>query len=486
MGISLYTSREILRILGVEDFGIYTLVGGIVLLFSILNNAMSSATQRFLNIEIGARNLLKVRKIFSMSINIHTIIALLILILAETVGIWVLNTKLNIPADRMHAANIVYQISIVITLLEVIRVPYHAVVLAYERMLFFAVTGICQSIAKLFVVLSLVWFESFDKLLIYSFLLLLVVVVNNIVFFYYCVKSFASQVNYLFERDNMLFKQLLSFSSWSLLGQAAVLGSTQGVNILLNIFFGVVANAALGVANQVYGALFAFVSNAQVAFNPQVIQRYSNGDKFGHIQLVLQASRFSFFLFAIVCCPILIGTDYVLSVWLSSVPIYADDFVKIILLSALINSLAGPLWMSAYAVGNIKKYQIILSILTFLSLPIGYIFLKIGYNPSIVLIVKLIVELCVFIFRVFYFKLTLDVEKKVLISYITDTLPIFLILIAMAWLSNLIHVDSLGMFLWYSLISTLFVLIVTLLYGVKKQELIIVSNLVKSRVNETV
>lgn len=277
MIVSLYTSRVVLNILGVEDYGIYNVVGGVVVLFSFLNNAMASATQRFLNFELGRGDVLEVKRIFSISMTSYICIALLVLFLSETVGLWFFNTQLNIPSSRIDAASWVYQMSIFTFCFSILRIPYNASVIAYERMSFFAYISIIEVLMKLLIVYLLV-LGSIDKLILYAILIFVVTVLVNAIYQFYCKHMFEI-CTYSFFWDKILFKKIIGFSGWSLFGSLANMSAQQGVNFLLNIFYGVTVNAAVGIANQVSSAIYAFISNFQTAFNPQLIKSYASGEK---------------------------------------------------------------------------------------------------------------------------------------------------------------------------------------------------------------
>ena len=297
MLVSLYTSRIVLNTLGVEDYGIYNIVGGVVILFSFFNNAMSNATQRFLSFELGQNNSVQLKRTFSMIINVHIGIAFLIFLLAETVGLWFLNTHINIPTERMKAANWVYQFSIFTFLINIIRVPYHATIVAYEKMSFYAYLSIIEVLLKLGVVF-LIQISPLDKLIFYGFLIFVVSVLILLVYKIYCNKNFDA-ANYNFFWDTKLFKTLISFSGWSLFGSAANVSSKQGTDILLNIFYGVMVNAAMGIANQVNNAVNGFVQNFQTAFKPQIVKSYAANETDYLIRLIFQTSKFSFFYFIV-------------------------------------------------------------------------------------------------------------------------------------------------------------------------------------------
>ncbi|WP_029904691.1 lipopolysaccharide biosynthesis protein, partial [Prevotella sp. 10(H)] len=423
--VSLYTSRVVINTLGIEDFGIYNIVGGIVVLFSFLNGAMSSATQRFLNFELGKNNLDGVKRIFSISMTSYILIAFIVIILAETIGLWFLNTQINIPEDRIVAANWVYQFSLLTFCANLIRVPYNATIIAYERMNFYAYTSIVEAVLKLGVVFLLMKSE-FDRLIFYAFLIFVVTLLVALYYRIYCGRNFET-ARYKVLWDKKLFGQIMSFSGWSLFGSVANMGTQQGISIVLNLFYGVTINAAVGVANQVTNAIYNFISNFQTAFNPQIVKLYASDSKDDFLSLIFKASKLSYFLFIFISIPILICTDFILEKWLVIVPEYASEFCRLIILFLLIEAIGGPLWMSVQATGKIATYQIIMSVLIFLNLPISYIALKMGYSPSSVWVVRIIMNLIIYVFRIFYLKnkiqlLTLLYFKKVILRSIVVTL----------------------------------------------------------------
>ncbi|MFD1771626.1 lipopolysaccharide biosynthesis protein [Sphingobacterium suaedae] len=483
MGIALYTSRAVLQTLGVRDFGVYNLVGGVVVLFSFLNNAMSSSTQRFLNIGIASKDSKRVGQIFSMSLNIHFLIAITILVLSEIVGLWLLNHQLNIPKERLLAANLVFQFSIATTFVGVLKVPYDAIILARERMSFYAVVGIIQAVARLAIVMSISMSITQDRLIVYAFLMMILDVFSSIAFFVYCKLNFGYQVHYRFEKSKELFRSLISFSSWSLLGQVSVVGSSQGMGMILNVFAGVVVNAALGIAGQVSGAVYNFISSAQMAFNPQIVQTYAENKHERHVKLVLQASRFSFFLFAILCIPVLLGTDYILTLWLgANYPQYSVGFTRLIILTSVLTSLAGPLWMSAYAVGNIKRYQFCVAAVNLAVLPIAYLVMLYKRDPFLVMGAKLLLDMLLLIFRVYYFKSRLLIKNSVLMLYVRRILPLFVMVFALAPLSEFISINGLGDLLIYSLCCEAVVCGYVFFWGLRRSEVANILTLVKSKI----
>ncbi len=391
MGVSLYTSRIVLNTLGVEDFGIYNVVGSVVIMFSFLNSAMSSATQRFLTIEIGKKDYEALKKVFSMSVNIHALIALIALILAETAGLWFLNTRLVIPEARMEAANWVYQASILAFMLAVMGVPYNAIIIANERMNVYAYVSIIEVILKLVIVFALFWVD-YDKLKLYAILVFCVAAIVWLLYKSYCKRNF-TETNYNFVWDKSLYRTMMSYACWNLFGNVAGVTSTQGINILINLFFGPGVNSSRGIAYQVNGAVSGFVSNFQMAINPQIFKSYAVNDRKYMHQLIFQGSKYSFFLLFFIALPILMETETILRWWLKIVPEYTVIFCKLVLIDALISCISGPLMAAAQATGKIKTYQAVLGGLALLILPISYALLKNGYPPQITIYVSIIISI---------------------------------------------------------------------------------------------
>ena len=399
MVVSLYTSRVILRALGVEDFGLYNVVGGVVILFSFINNAMVASTQRFLNFEIGRNNVDEAQNVFSACLNIHIIIAILFLILSETVGLWFLNNYIQIPNSREMAANWVYQFSIISTILGIIRSPYNAAIIAHEHMSFYAYVSIVEVLLKLVIVYLVCQFA--DRLVAYAFFLMVVSLIILGAYYVFCRKKY-SICKYKFEHNKKRYLSLASFSAWSLFGSMANVTVSQGVNIILNIFFGVAVNAAMGIANQVNAAVYQFVNSFQTAFNPQIVKSYAANDKVYFTNLIMNTSRYSFLLLSLLSFPVYICCPEILKIWLGTPPEYAVEFCRLMLLFSLIDAIQGPLWMAVQAIGNIRNYQILISVLVLLNLPITYIFLISFKKPEIALIVRVSINIITAAARVLY------------------------------------------------------------------------------------
>ena len=411
MAVTLYTSRVVLNVLGVEDFGIYNVVGGIVVMFSFLNGAMATSTQRFLSFSLGKNDQEQVARVFSMSMTTHISIALIVLLLAETFGLWIFYRYLNIPPERMGAAQWVYQLSVLTFCISIIRVPYNAGIIAYERMSFYAYISIVEVCLKLGMVILLQYLGS-DKLILYALLMALTTGIVTFIYKLYCCKTF-SVCRYHYFWDKHLYKELISFSGWSLFGSAANVGVQQGINILLNVFFGVVTNAALGIANQVSSAVSQLVGNFQTAFNPALVKSYASGDYSYFVRLIFQTSRFSYFLLFIIALPLYLCMPFVLKVWLDIVPEYTVVFCRWMLVFVMIDAVSAPLWISVQAIGKIRSYQLLMSALIFLNIPLSWLLLRLGKDAEWVMQVRVGINLLTFICRIIYLQ-----KRKVISSYL--------------------------------------------------------------------
>lgn len=481
MGITLYTSRVMLKVLGVEDFGIYNVVGGVVVLFAFLNTVMSSATQRFLSYDLGCMDFTQMRKTFSVSMTVHLYIVLAIILLSETVGVWFLNTQMDIPAERMTAANWVFQFSVVNCCLKTIRVPYNATIIAYEKMSFFAYMGILEVVLGLLAVYVLLWLPA-DKLALYAGLVCLVSLLVLLFYKLYCNRRFETS-RYRFCRDRALFGRLMSFSGWSMFGGVATLGSQQGVNILLNVFFGVTVNAAMGIATQVGQGVYSLVSSFQTAFNPHMVKLYAQQEKEAFIDLTVRSSKISFYLLFILALPLMLNMDSVLRVWLGDVPPYAGQFCRLTIVYFLIGSVSSPLSLSVQATGDIKRYQMIVSLLMITIIPLGYLVLKLGFNPGSVLVVKVAVIFLTYIVQVFLLRTHIGLPVR---KYLKETLlvPCISMLIAVPlplWVYG--RTSGTTAFLLSGALSVLTVGLSAWLIGMNRSERLFVKKAVRSKLH---
>lgn len=398
--VSLYTSRVILKVLGIDDYGIYNLIAGFVTFLTFISNSLVSAMQRYFNVALGKNDLQNYRDVFSMSINILVLFSCLILILGETVGLWFVMKHLNIPPNRYEASIIVYQFSLLTFVANTLRTPFHASIIAHERMSFYAYISLAEVFLRLGMVFLLTIMPG-DHLIMYSIVYLFVIVLVNAIYMIYCRNKF-QVCSYKYKKDKELFKDLLNFSGWSLMGQASVVVKNQGEAIFINKFFSVAANAAMGVATQVAGALELFVSNFQTAFNPQLIQSYASKDLDIHKKLLFRASKFSYFLLLIFLIPVVTHIDFILNLWLAEVPKYTNYFVAFILISYLFNAIGTPFVTSLFATGAIKRYQISLGIIFLSGLTIVYFALFFGAEPYSVSIVAIFIQMVLLVFRLYF------------------------------------------------------------------------------------
>ena len=390
MGISLFTSRVILQTLGVEDYGISSVVGGVISMFTFINAAMVSSTQRYLNFELVRDDANQLRSVFSTSLQIHALIALAIIVLSETVGLWFLNEKLVIPEARMTAAMWVYQCSILSCAVSIMSTPYNAVIVAHEKMSAFAYISILDVSLKLLVVYLLVVLP-FDKLIILAVLNLLVQLFIRYIYTIYCHRHFPESY-FQFRFNKTLFKEMFGFAGWSFWGNLAAILYTQGLNMMLNIFFGPIVNAARGIAVQVQSAVQQFVGGFQTALNPQITKNYASNNLPQMHSLMFRSARFSFLLLFFLSLPVLMETNFILTLWLKTVPDDAVIFTQIMICISLIYTTANPCVIANQATGKVKIYQMVVGGILLLILPISYVVLKLGAPAYSVFIVHFCIE----------------------------------------------------------------------------------------------
>lgn len=486
MAASLYTSRVVLDVLGVDDYGIYNIIGGVIVLFSFLNTALLQATQRFLNYELGKGNDKSLNLYFCMSMNSYIILSIIFFILAETIGLWFVNTQLNIPDERMAAANWVYQLSVLTFIINLIRVPYNATIVAYEKMVFFAYLSLLEAVLKLILV-YLLFIISFDKLIFYAFLCLFIALIITFIFKIYCNHNF-NITKYKYIWDGKVFRQLFSFSSWSLFGSLSNVLASQGLNIIVNIFYGVAINAALGIANQVSASITQFVSNFQVAFNPQIVKLYAVKEFKALNNLVFRSSKLSYYLLFIIAFPIILKMDAILEIWLVDVPEYTAVFAKLMLVFMLIDALNGPLWMYSQATGKIRNYQIMVGVLVFLNIPLIYFALKLSFPVwtiwGIRILVNIIVSIARYIFmkKVYLFPIK-DYLKSVIVTIVVVTVVILPVPI---YVSNHLHINVWIDIIFTTLISVVVSIIAIYCFGLTKDEKNTIILFIRSKISKMI
>ena len=483
MLIALYTSRVILKNLGVEDYGLYNVIGGFVSLLSVVVSGLTTSIQRFLSYEIGSGNRDNLRNVFSVSFYTVLGLVFIVIILAETLGLWFVNNKLNIPDGRSVAANFIYQFSIISFSISLMRIPYLAILVSHERMTVFAFIGIFDAVLKL-IIASALAFTNSDRLILYGGLMILVSVITFSTYKFICAKDYPeSRLKVIM--DKSLLKRIFSFSSWTLLGQGAMVCANQGNNMLINIFHSVSANAASGIGNQVNAALTSLTHNFFSAYQPQITKSYAAKEYKSTLQLVYSSTKLSFFLTFLVAVPILFNLDDVLKIWLGTVPEFTNIFCLIFITSSIVNSFGNPCWTAIFASGNIKMLQILSAILYFFDIILVYLFFSKGLPPYYAPLAKLLIDCFITLLRIF-------IAKKFVVQfsvrcYIKKVLvPIVLtasIIISIGYFLFVI-VDTTALKIVFTLILVITSLVVSYFIGLSGDEKETVDNFVKRILNK--
>lgn len=444
MGVTLYTSRVILKVLGVEDFGIYNVVGGVVMMMSFFNSSLTTATQRFLNFEMGKGNKEDLKKIFSISLICYFLIAIVVFIIAETVGLWFVHNKLIIPDNRLQAAIIVFHISIMIFVFNILTTSYSAVIIANERMDFYAYVSIVEVVLKLILVYVLTLFHT-DKLIVYGVLMLFVSILTYLIYWKYCTKHFA-ECCFIWDWDVRLLKRLFSFSGWMLIGTMTNLLSTQGVNMLINIYFGPLLNAARAIAIQVNGAISSFAVNFMTATRPQIVKSYAQQDYEHMYKLVFSSSKLSFGLLFLLSLPVLLDTEYLLKLWLNQVPDHVVVFTRLVIIDLLITSSYSPVATISQASGRIKAYQLIISVGFILVFLLSWFLFNWGYPVTSTFYLSIVISAIGFYARIYELKRSHGFPlKSYFFNVIIPVIITFILAIVVLLLlkTQIIYVDSL-------------------------------------------
>lgn len=479
--ISLYTSRVILQSLGVSDFGIYNVVGGIVAMFTVVSRSMASATQRFITYALGEKDLEKLRKVFSTSMTLHLLIATIMVILLEVIGVWFLYQKLNIPVERLESAFWVLQLSICTLFVNVISVPFNAVIIAHERMSAFAYISILDGIVKLLIAYSLLWISA-DKLVFYAVLIFLAAIANRVIYDIYSRRNFVETRILSFRIERGLFRQMASFAGWNMFGNGSKLLRNQGVDIILNLFFGVTINAAKGLCNQVHHSVYQFVSNFQTAVNPQITMSIAQHDFKRTHTLIIQGGRFSFFLLCLFAIPLMVVTPEVLSLWLVDVPNYTVEFVRWTLIYLLLDSLSRFLINSVLAYGQIKVYQLTVGGTKLLILPLVYVWLVLGGSPLVGIWTNIILEVVCLCQRMYFNKRYNGLSW---LAYMKKTiLPCWFVFLVALSVSFIIRLYVSNNVFILATLSTIVSILIIVYMGFNQTERQLVFQKVKSKINK--
>lgn len=471
MLVSLYTSRVVLKALGVEDFGIYNVVGGVVAVFSVLSGSLSAAISRFITFELGKENLEQLKKVFSSSILIQLLLSFLIILIAETIGLWFLNNKMIIPETRLTSANIVYHLSILTFCINLISVPYNAMIIAHEKMSVFAYISVFECLGK-FIVAIAISRASIDRLVLYAMLLCVIAVLARTYYGVYCKKSFKECVFHL-EFDKSLFKQIFIFSGWNFIGSASSILRDHGGNIIINLFCGPAVNAARGISIQVNAAVNSFVSSFMTALNPQITKSYAGHEKEYMMTLIFLGSRFSFYLLMFLSIPILIETNFLMSTWLGHFPNYTISFVRLVLIFSISESISNPLITAMLATGKIRNYQIFVGGLQLMNLPISYLCLRNGFSPEVVFVVAILLSQCCLFARLIMLRGMIELNSILFFKKVyLNTLFVFILSAVIPFVvkNNIFIEDSFASLIITSTMSILSCCVMILFVGCNKNE----------------
>ena len=484
MAIGLYSTRIVLQVLGASDYGIYNVVGGFVSMFAFINTSMSNGIQRFYNFALGENDGRSLSKVFSTAVRIQVIIAFAILFLIETVGIWYLKEKMVIPIERQEAALYCFQFSTMTMFISVFQLPYIALVMARERMNFYAIVSIIDAVLKLIIVVVLPYI-AVDQLIIYGFLLMLISVVDFFLYFIYVKREFPNDV-ILVKSDKVLFKEMISFSGWNCFGSFGVVMCNQGLNLILNFFFGTVVNAARGIAFQVAGACKSFVFNITTASRPQMTQSYAEGNVNRSISIMESMSKMCFVSLFVLALPIVIELDFILEIWLGdSIPNYTKIFTMLVVAESLISVFNPPISFMVHATGKMKRYQLITTCVSLTSLPIAFVFLKFGMEPYSVFAVSIFFTILCQIVSVLILRSLISFPIRKYFNHVV--LPMIYVVIASVLLPYIFH--RLLQEGWWRLIvvsvaSCISLLVSSYLLGLNTSERTILVELVKKRISE--
>ncbi len=432
--IGLYTSRVVLKTLGVDDYGTYNVVCGFVSMFAFLNASMSNGIQRFFNFELGKSGIDGARKVYITSIIVQILLLLVIILFVETFGLWYLHNKMVIPVERFEAAQWIFQFAVISFSFIIMQAPYKAAIMAHEHMNYYAFITILDSILKLIIVF-LIPYSDTDKLILYGFLLMTIELLNFILAQIYSRKHF-EEIRFARVFDKQMFKSILSFSSWNIFGTFSNMMRDQGLNMILNLFFGTVANAARGIAYQITQAIQGFVANVSTAVRPQIVQSYAQGNTTRTINLMNSLTKLSILSLYIIAYPILLEIDQVLCFWLGdNVPQYTSSFVIIVILITFINNMNAAVSAVVHATGKMRKYQLIGSFINLLTVPAAYISLKMGYNPQTVFWISLAFTVVMQISSLFILRTIIDFSIK---KYTKMVLKPFILVILVSFLIPII------------------------------------------------
>ena len=472
MVVSLYTSRVVLNTLGVEDYGIYNVVGGLVAMFSLVSNSLSASAGRFLTFELGRGDMRRLKEIFSTSLLIQITLVLVVLVLVETLGVWFLNTRMTIPAERLYAANWVFQASLLSFIISLLSVPYNASIIAHERMSAFAYIGILDVVLRLLIVLFIAYSPfHFDKLIAYSLLLVTVSLSIQSIYWRYCRKHFEECRSHI-HFNKTCWKEMSAFAGWNFIGSTAGLLREQGVNVLLNLFMGPVVNAARGIAVTVNSAVTVFANNFMMAINPQITKSYAAGNRTYMFSLVERGTRFSFYILLVLALPVLFETEFILTLWLKHYPEHTVQFVRLVVILSMLDVLSNTLISLQNATGRIRNYQLVVGGVIMMNFPISYVCLKMRFQPESVYVVALLISFCCLQLRLLLLRKMVGLSVKWFLKRICLNVFFVTIVATVIPVAFMMWLDSTGFvrFLLVSLVSIVCSILSIYAVGCSKHE----------------
>lgn len=477
--ISLYTSRIVLQSLGVSDFGLYSVVGGIVVMVNILNIALISTTYRYIAFEIGGGNLSDINKVFNISLVLHIVLALVVVLLAETLGSYYIYNKLNVPSDRIDDAMFVFHFSVLAIVFSIVSIPFQALIAAHEKFSVSAIIEIISAILKLGIAIILLYYIG-NRLRIYALLMGAIMSIPPILYLLYCIKKCKSIILWNFQKDKSKYKEMIGFSGWILLGASASIGQIQGAALIINLFFGTILNASFGLANSINSIVLVFARNLGQAAIPQITKSYSSGNTDRTMQLVCYISKYSFFLMLLPALPILLETDFILKLWLKNVPEYTTIFCQLMIINALVTCLGSSIPSVVQATGKIKYFQIIGSVISLLSLPIAYLLFKFGYPSYSILVVYIISSLINVIVSQILLRYLINFDVKTFMKIAYLKIVYVVVFVSPLFLIRNLYPDNTARFIFLLIISVVWFFISVYIVGINKKEKELIGSTINS------
>lgn len=484
--VSLLTARVMLEALGVVDYGLNNVIAGIVTFFTFLNNSLTSASSRYLTFELGRGDMASLRNVFRNSFSIHFILAIIVVVLGESIGIYMINHILHIPANRLLACHVAYQFVIIGAFISLIQTPFSAIVVSYEKMGLYAYLGIFDVVSKLVICYIVKWI-SFDKLISLSILQGLSTLAVFVIYYGYCKKKFSAACSIRLKLEKRLTQSMLKFTTWSLIGSVANILKNQGVNILINIFFGAAVNAANAIAYRINAAIMGFTANFTTALNPQITKNYAV-KKYGEMEeLIIMGGKYSFFLLMLLGFPIMFEIDFILKLWLgaNNVPEYTSVMTILVIVLSMVETFTYTIGCAVQATGNIRNYQLVISGITLMNFPITYVLYKLNFPPYTALAVSIGISSITLLARMYFLKVLLYMQPMVYIKKVfMHTFPIALLSAVVPALICWNMADGIMRFFVIALVSTVMNILCIWFMGMNAKERVFVKELVNSRLNK--